>query len=783
LTSSVSPEGGASSFAYDAAGDLTRRTDARHVRADYSYDALHRPVGRSYSVEPGHAPPPGYAAAPPVAYFYDGRGMPSQGGAPAPAPAFSAGRLTAVKSSASETIYTEFDPAGRVKGHRQVADPGAASERAYLMEYGYDLAGNLTRQKYPSGKVVATEYDGAGRVAGVRDQAAGSYYAGGAAADPSGRIRYAAHGAAEAVRLGNGLWERASFNARLQTAEIALGSTPADADRLRLSYGYGPADRNNGDVRSQRIEAAGLDVTQVYEYDPVNRLLSAREAPTAGGADTWRQAYTYLDAAGRNGQFGNRRVDASGDPATGQPRTTANVAPQHNPTIDPATNRFDPGQGYGYDAAGNVTQDPAHAYAFDGENRLASVDGGWDGAAGVTFSYDGDGRRVRKASASEVTVFVYDCLGRLAAEYSNRVGHGGALYLTQDPLGSTRVLTDAQGNAHSGGGAAGARHDYLPFGEEIGASTGGRATIQGYSQADDTRQKWHTLERDDETGLDFAQARYYSSAQGRFTGVDPLMASGRASAPQTWNRYSYGYNNPLRFTDPNGMLAGDFYNQDGKRLGTDGVNDGKVYVVPDKAQAKQIEQADKRGGTTQASAVDSAVELPSLNVRTAIGAAVERSNSPTADDQKGGFHEEGLIAGPAVAGGQETVVNAAPGPYTDPGVPGAATIDVTNPANPAQAGILADITVMAHVHPGGELKSASGPGPGGGGMVIGGETITQTANFNQPPSSVDVQIAGARPGGITSIVVGARSKTVYIYNGSGVRATFPLKQFLNVGRK
>ncbi|HEX8557836.1 MAG TPA: hypothetical protein VF668_07050, partial [Pyrinomonadaceae bacterium] len=314
LTSSVSPEGGASSFAYDAAGDLTRRTDARHVRADYSYDALHRPVGRTYSVEPGHAPPPGYAAASPVAYFYDGRGMPSGGGAPAPA--FSAGRLTAVKSSASETIYTEFDPAGRVKAHRQVADPGAASERAYLMEYGYDLAGNLTRQKYPSGKVVATEYDGTGRVAGVRDQAAGSYYAGGAAADPSGRVRYAAHGAAEAVRLGNGLWERASFNARLQTAEIALGSTPSDADRLRLSYGYGPA--------------------------------------------------------------------------------------------------------------GNVTQDPAHAYAFDGENRLASVDGGWDGAAGVTFSYDGDGRRVRKASASEVTVFVYDCLGRLAAEYSNRVGRGGA---------------------------------------------------------------------------------------------------------------------------------------------------------------------------------------------------------------------------------------------------------------------------------------------------------------------------------------------------------------------
>ncbi|MGJ5817124.1 RHS repeat-associated core domain-containing protein [Paludibaculum fermentans] len=56
-----------------------------------------------------------------------------------------------------------------------------------------------------------------------------------------------------------------------------------------------------------------------------------------------------------------------------------------------------------------------------------------------------------------------------------------------------------------------------------------------------------------ETGLDYFGARYFSAAQGRFTSPDPLMASARASNPQTWNRYAYTLNNPLRYVDPDGM--------------------------------------------------------------------------------------------------------------------------------------------------------------------------------------------------------------------------------------
>ena len=40
---------------------------------------------------------------------------------------------------------------------------------------------------------------------------------------------------------------------------------------------------------------------------------------------------------------------------------------------------------------------------------------------------------------------------------------------------------------------------------------------------------------------------------GRFLSPDPLMASAKAWDPQTWNRYTYGRNNPLRMIDPTGM--------------------------------------------------------------------------------------------------------------------------------------------------------------------------------------------------------------------------------------
>ena len=120
-------------------------------------------------------------------------------------------------------------------------------------------------------------------------------------------------------------------------------------------------------------------------------------------------------------------------------------------------------------------------------------------------------------------------------------------WLVPDHLGTPRIVLD-----QTGGLASVKRHDYLPFGEELFAGTGGRTIAQGYA-GDGVRQQFTSKERDAETGLDFFGARYYGSVQGRFTSVDPIGASlSRLIDPQRLNRYANVRNNPLKYYDPDG---------------------------------------------------------------------------------------------------------------------------------------------------------------------------------------------------------------------------------------
>jgi RHS repeat-associated protein len=128
-------------------------------------------------------------------------------------------------------------------------------------------------------------------------------------------------------------------------------------------------------------------------------------------------------------------------------------------------------------------------------------------------------------------------------------------WLVTDHLGTPRMIFDQMGSL-----ANVSRHDYLPFGEELYADTGGRTTAQGYTASDNVRQKFTLKERDIESGLDYFGARYYSSTQGRFTSVDPSRVSIHLGNPQSWNRYSYTYNNPLALVDDNGKWPTRIHN-------------------------------------------------------------------------------------------------------------------------------------------------------------------------------------------------------------------------------
>jgi RHS repeat-associated protein len=187
----------------------------------------------------------------------------------------------------------------------------------------------------------------------------------------------------------------------------------------------------------------------------------------------------------------------------------------------------------------------------------------WDGADWRTAaSVAGNNLVWRKVSFTSVTtakirVQVNGALARYS-RIAEVEAYGGAAqadvrWLVTDHLGTPRMVFDQTGKLTSSDGRSGMRrHDYFPFGEEIGADVGVRTTAQGYT-GDSVRQQFTSKERDAETELDYFGARYYSSAQGRFNSTDPMFISNSHSInPQRWNLYAYVNNNPLVLIDPDG---------------------------------------------------------------------------------------------------------------------------------------------------------------------------------------------------------------------------------------
>jgi len=62
-------------------------------------------------------------------------------------------------------------------------------------------------------------------------------------------------------------------------------------------------------------------------------------------------------------------------------------------------------------------------------------------------------------------------------------------------------------------------------------------------------------ERDNKTDLDYANPRYYRAPTGTFTSPDLLSFFGNVPSSTSLNAYAYARNDPLKFTDPSGMIT------------------------------------------------------------------------------------------------------------------------------------------------------------------------------------------------------------------------------------
>jgi len=302
-----------------------------------------------------------------------------------------------------------------------------------------------------------------------------------------------------------------------------------------LRYDTLSAPQFNGNIRRQSWrQGAGLpDQHFDYTYDRLNRLLTG----TAGSGER-SETVTY-DVMGN---IKTLKRDA------GAVWTYGYTAAEGNrlQTITGGTGT------YLYDGNGNMTRDARRNFTvtYNELNLPKAVSGG----TAAAYTYDATGRKLRSVIGTAATDYIDgiewegSTLNMIHMEEGRILPSGVYEYMLRDHLGNTRTgfSSDALTSVKF-------RADYYPFGHVYN---------QGGVTSPKNRYLYNGKELQDGTEYYDYGARFYDPVIGRFATVDPLSESMRRHSP-----YSYGFNNPMRFIDPDGMAPFDWVRRD----------DGSIY--------------------------------------------------------------------------------------------------------------------------------------------------------------------------------------------------------------
>jgi len=449
------------------------------------------------------------------------------------------GRRTGMSDGSGQTAWSFNSDGKTITEKRTVANVTKSTS------YSYAVDDSLLQITYPSGLPLVYDYNYGILIDAWCHQSGyacnGTYFA--------NNVTYAPHGALAGITLGctycsgtaPGIPVTYSYNNRLQPSEIKATNADASVTLMDQTYSFVQSSVNNGTVASV-TNTLHTGRTQLYTYDTLNRLATAKSNATSG-TDCWGQDYTYDRYANLTGIS----VNQCSAPALGL-------------SVNTSTNQIT-NPGYRYDAVGNVLSDGSDTYIWNATGLMSS-------AAGYSYAYDGDNRRVEKSigghgrgdedrnpdptvhnangklywyGLSGEVLAESDLSGNITSEYiyfgGKRIarrdpGTGNVYYYLADRLGSARIMTDASGNiVHES--------DFYPYGGE-----------RVITNTVDDSHKFTGHERDSETGLDHTLNRQYSSNTGHW--LSPDSVKGKAGSPQSWNRYAYTKGNPVSRTDPNG---------------------------------------------------------------------------------------------------------------------------------------------------------------------------------------------------------------------------------------
>jgi RHS repeat-associated protein len=268
-------------------------------------------------------------------------------------------------------------------------------------------------------------------------------------------------------------------------------------------------------LRFKSLVAVGPDYVQndiAYTYDKVARL---RTAVYTGGP-----TYSYgYDVAG-------------------------NLTNNNGTTYSYNLGNQITNSGFTYDSGGRLTADGSTTYTYDRAQRLKSI-----GTSVTGIRYDGDDNRVSQVSGGVTTRFLLDPAGGLTQVLAQTVGTATTRYVhapqglhaLETPAGAwSYALADGLGSIRQEVNAAGsvlAARTFAPYGTT--ASSAGTFGSR-YSFAGEML----------DGAISYNRARYYHTGIASWLSLDPF--EGTADAPLSLSGYGYGHGNPVNNTDASG---------------------------------------------------------------------------------------------------------------------------------------------------------------------------------------------------------------------------------------
>jgi RHS repeat-associated protein len=388
----------------------------------------------------------------------------------------------------------------------------------YYSSVTYNAHGKVSTQTYPSGYKIESIYNARGYLERLQEP--------GGAKVLYQLLETDALGRRKREWLGDGSFE--SFSYEGQSSRITdQSAVNASSEVQHFSYTY----NNIGSMETRSDLVHGLSET--FGYDSMDRLTAAS---VAGGA---AKSYDF-------NTIGNMtRKSDRGNPMDYNSPAIHAVTRITNGTAVATLN---------YDANGNLTHGndvPTIAWSsYNKPTRLVR------GSVSYSFDYGPDRSRFRRTKGTQVTHYIGDGYekvidgagwgerhyikvnGRAIMLRSTLMGTGVNQYLHSDHLGSITALTAESGAVIS-------RFSYDAWGKRRHATNWTSAApsniaIRGYSGH----------EHLDDIGVIHMNGRIYDPGLGRMLSPDPVTQAPENG--QNYNRYSYAFNNPLKYVDQNG---------------------------------------------------------------------------------------------------------------------------------------------------------------------------------------------------------------------------------------